>query len=875
MKSRAENYKRVRALLPNRKFLRRDAIVRFAKVLFAFGLFTFLAGAIIAGYLYTEYSARVTERVQSGFWHSRGGVYAAPRNFRVGDRISTEGLSEALKRAGYVEGESPDGVFNGSFSTEGNTIAVRSAPRSYTSMQTVNLVVADNKISRISVSGNEEKEFAIDSELLIGRTASKRGETRVLDYDDIPDTLRNAILAAEDRRFFSHFGVDPRGIARAFIRNISEGEVRQGGSTITQQLVKNTFLSPERSLSRKIAEAFLSVALENQLSKEEIFALYCNEIYLGQYGSVGIHGVDQAAKVYFGKNLAELNLSESAAIAAMIKNPNRYGPHKDSEAASNRRQTILAEMVSEGMIPTSEAEVAMNAVPALVSERKEASTIAPYFVDAATKEIGQTFDGDYLNENFNTRIYTTIDTHLQELAESAVASQMEKLDRVYAKTGKRLQASIVALDPHTGHVLAMVGGREYDASQFNRATSALRQPGSTFKPIVYATALERGFTEISTFADKPMEFMYTSTKPYKPANYHGGYSMTNLTLKTALAKSSNVVAVQTAMAVGLDTIASKAEKFGFEKPSPYPSLALGAAEVTPLQLAAAYATFANGGRRVSPVYVDRIVSGSDRTLYEAAPSEDRIVSEQTAYVMTDMLEAVVERGTARGARGALGKDVVFAGKTGSSKDGWFVGYTPNLVTVAWIGFDDNSDVHSTGGELALPLWTEFMSAVVRTRPEFGGSAFAVPNGLVEMVVDPETGMLADSYCPHSERVVLPRMAATNIKCITHQPMPEGLVAENISDEYEEAVTNIPAAYESQQPVQTEAEYYMDSRPRTDVRPYIDSYEETVPKPKIDRKRPDSSERQLPETDREKPREPKRRVVGKGLGEASGELGLSK
>jgi penicillin-binding protein 1B len=303
------------------------------------------------------------------------------------------------------------------------------------------------------------------------------------------------------------------------------------------------------------------------------------------------------------------------------------------------------------------------------------------------------------------------------------------------------------------------------------------------------------------------------------------------------------------MAVGLDTVARKAERFGFDKPSPYPSLALGAVEVTPLQLAAAYASFANGGRKVNPVYVDRIVSGSDEMLYEAFPSEEKIVSEQTAYMITDMLEAVVERGTAQRARGALGKDVVFAGKTGSSKDGWFVGYTPNIVTVAWIGFDDNSDVRSTGGEIALPLWTDFMSAVVRTRPEFGGSAFAMPSGLVEMVVDAETGMLADQFCPHTERVVLPRMAASNIKCITHQPRPDVLLAENVPAEYEENVTNIPTAYEGHELVEP------------DVRPYIEHYDEE----KFDKRKPS--------LDRKKRRDAKPREEDEDDGDEGEDIGL--
>jgi penicillin-binding protein 1B len=800
---------------------RRERFIRFIKF-FALGTAALLvAGLIASAYFYHHYSMIVHDRVTSGFWHSRGGVYAAPKRFRVGDRVSLETVVEGLKRAGYVEGNSPDGVFNGSFRIDGKSIEVHSPARFESTGEVATINLSGNRIAAIKIDDRDAKEYAVESEMLIGRTASKRGETRVLGFDEIPENLRNAILAAEDRRFFSHYGIDPRGVMRAFIRNLREGGVTQGGSTITQQLVKNTFLSPERSFTRKAAEAFLSVALENQLSKEEIFALYCNEIYLGQYGSVGIHGVDQAAKVYFGKELDSLSLAEAAAIAAMIKNPNRYGPHKDSEAASARRQAIIASMSAEGFIGADAAELARNTTLKLAGERKEINTIAPHFVDAATQEIKQRFEGDYLNANFNTRIYTTIDTQLQDLAEAAITDQLAKLDRVYAKKGKRLEASIVAIDPHTGHVLAMVGGRNYAESQFNRATDALRQPGSTFKPIVYATALERGYTPISTFADRPMEFMYTSSKPYKPSNFRDGYSMTNLTVKTALAKSSNVVAVQAAMAVGLGSVAKKAAEFGFQKPQAYPSLALGAAEVTPLQLAAAYASFANGGRRVTPVFVDRIVSGSEKMIYQSAPIEDSVISPQTAYMITDMLQAVVERGTARSANNALGKDVVFAGKTGSSKDGWFVGYTPNIVTVAWIGFDDNSDVQSTGGEIALPLWTEFMRAVVRTRPEYGGGIFAMPRGLTEVVVDPATGMLADSFCPTSERVVLPRHAATNIKCTMHEPQHEYLLASADAAEQEWLETNsitVPAATEAQ----------VESEMRMPAETYLEEAERSVP-----------------------------------------------
>ena len=286
-------------------------------------------------------------------------------------------------------------------------------------------------------------------------------------------------------------------------------------------------------------------------------------------------------------------------------------------------------------------------------------------------------------------------------------------------------------------------------------------------------------TPMNTFADTKTDFTFDNGKAYVPANYGGSYSNQTITMKTALAKSSNVVAVKTAMDTGLKTVARKAEEFGFENIEAYPSMALGTMEVTPLQLAAAYAVFANGGKQVEPTFVSKIISGEDQVIYESTASEKQIVSGKTAYMITDMLEAVVERGTANKAKDALGKNVVFAGKTGSSKDGWFVGYTPNLVTVAWIGLDETEDIGMTGGEVALPLWTEFMQQAVSVRPELGGAGFEKPKGLVTVEIDPETGMLADKYCPYRETVVVPASSSANIHCLKHQPqITETLVAVN-------------------------------------------------------------------------------------------------
>lgn len=770
-------------------------VTRFIKTAFLYSFIASAAALVIAifgfFYFYSYYSSIVEKRIASGFWQNRAGIYAAPRTLLVNQKISKDESVDLLRRSGYVEQNSPDGIWNGSFTAGDDSIEIKTYNYLGIKAETANIKFSGNKIVSISNAGNSLEKYDIEPELLTGRSEAKRGINHALKYEEIPENLRNAILTAEDQRFFEHYGLDPKGIARAFYQNLANYEIRQGGSTITQQLVKNTFLTPERSFSRKFEEAFLSIALENRMSKQNIFALYCNEIYLGQYGSAGVHGVEQAARAFFDKDLKDINLTEAATIAAMIKNPNHFAPHKKETEAKTRREWIIAKMREAGKISPDQAQAALKKEIILAKLKRNDQIIAPYFVDAATKVLTTEFQRDPFNTNYNMRVYTTIDTQLQAIAEQSVAGHLDKLNKIYGKKGLNLQASLVALDPQTGQILAMVGGKDYRESQFNRATEAKRQPGSTFKPFVYAAALERGRTPMSVFSDRPTAFVYDNGKPYKPANYGGYYANDEITMKTALAKSSNVAAVEAAMDIGLSRVAGKAEEFGFENIQAYPSMALGTMEVTPLQLAAAYAVFANGGREVRPTFISKIVAGEDKVIYQSMPDENRVVSEKTAYMITDMLKAVVERGTARKAAGALGNNVVFAGKTGSSKDGWFVGYTPNLVTVAWIGVDENEDTNSTGGEIALPLWTEFMKSAIQIRPEFGGENFPMPKGLVTVEIDPETGMLADAYCPHRETVVVPSSASSNIKCLRHQPdLPETLVAENYND-FENEIIILP------------------------------------------------------------------------------------
>jgi penicillin-binding protein 1B len=373
---------------------------------------------------------------------------------------------------------------------------------------------------------------------------------------------------------------------------------------------------------------------------------------------------------------------------------------------------------------------------------------------------------------------------LQQLAENAVKRQLERLDKVYTKRDVKPQAALIAIDPKTGDVLAMVGGRDYAESQLNRVTDSRRQPGSTFKPIVYSAALEGGLSPLSMYADAPQEFVYAGNSKYRPANYGGGFSMRDVMMRTALVRSLNVVTVDVAMRAGLSRVERTAENFGLPKAEAYPAIALGTTEASPLALAAAYTVFANNGVRVEPNVIARATDASGTDIVNATPRERRVIKPTTAYMITDMLSDVIDHGTARAARGSVKKTAI-AGKTGTSRDGWFVGYTPNLVVAVWIGFDDNKQLGLTGAEAALPAWTEFVSNAVELRPDLGGEAFNRPAGITFVEIDPESGLLANASCPQHERVAITSTLAPNLECTTHGEMYEMVASINDSEVYDD------------------------------------------------------------------------------------------
>jgi penicillin-binding protein 1B len=741
-----------------------------------------ISAAVLFISSYRSYAKIVDARLAHGYLTSRAGIYAAPRVLRTGQKYSPAGLAMALRHAGYLEGDDAAEVWNGSFTIHDRAIEIRpNSSGDYPSLVRVSFDSAE-RISELTGDEVTLDSFELAPEPLTS-DSMKTGARAQLSFKDIPPVLVHAITSIEDRRFFDHHGVDVFGIGRALLRNAGEERVGQGGSTITQQLVKNTYLTPERTLRRKFAEAMLAFTIERRLSKEDIFALYCNEVFLGQRGAIAVRGVDQAARVYFGKELKDLTISEAATVAGMIQSPTRYSPVRENEAARTRRNTVLGTMVRDGFLTIDQAAALAKESLVVANFDPAKESVAPYFIDyvnraverprlaggtrassrqtlqdEAGKDAGESrWDPDRMPALQETApTVTTLDLDLQQLASSAVAHQLDHLDQVYKQRGVMPQAALVALDPHTGKVLAMLGGRDYAQSQMNRATDAQRQPGSVFKPFVYAAALELGMSPLAKFKDAPQEFTYAGGRKYRPANYGGGFTMQDVPMRTGLIKSLNVVTVDVAMQTGLARVANTASDFGLPRPEAYPALALGTTEVTPLRIAAAYATFANGGQRVQP----RVVNGD-------VPFDDnQVIAPTTAYIVTDMLKDVIREGTARAARGAV-PGAAIAGKTGTSRDGWFVGYTPNLVCAVWVGFDDNQQLGLTGADAALPIWTEFMKTAVDLRPELGGASFAQPAGITIADVDTDTDELASRNCPMHELVAMLATQAPLSECFRH------------------------------------------------------------------------------------------------------------
>jgi len=733
-----------------------------------------LAAAIFIYNSYSAYAQSIDEQIAGGYLRGHAGLYAAPRVIERGARLSKEQLVISLQRAGYGPNTTSN-IWSGSFAVDGNRIRI--VPRQGTSTYEWVDITFNNRGTVASLSTKETDNLAsysLEPELLTTDASLKTGQQQMLTYPEIPPVMVQAILAIEDRRFFQHNGIDARGISRAFLNWASSGSIQfqQGGSTITQQLVKNTYLTPEKTLRRKFNEAILALALERRLSKQDIFALYCNEVYLGQRNGVGVRGVAQAARVFFGKDLKDVSLAEAATIAGMIQSPARYAPDRHPEAARARRDQVMLAMNRDGSANSEAVQREMAAPISVAAFESSASEFAPYYVDSVNRAIESAPVNPNADADQGIRVQTTIDPDLQTAAENALRRQLELLGKSRSsKTSP--QGALVAIDVHNGKVLAMVGGRNYAESQLNRATDAQRQPGSVFKPFVYAAAFESGISPLTLFRDEPQTFEYGAAT-YSPANYGNGYSMHDVLLREGLVRSLNVVTVDLALRTGLSKVAGTAARFGLPRPAPYPSMALGTFEATPLQIASAYAAFANGGAVIEPTFVIDSDSAGDQPLPESFEKR-QVIDATTAYMITDMLSDVIKRGTASRAKASFSK-VAIAGKTGTSRDGWFVGYTPNLVCAVWVGFDDNEQLGMTGAEAALPAWIDFMKQALAIRPSMGGASFPKPGGILTVRIDPESGALAGPDCPSSIVVSVANRFAPALECYMHMPSTDSEIS---------------------------------------------------------------------------------------------------
>ncbi len=608
------------------------------------------------------------------------------------------------------------------------------------------------------------KLYAVD-----GRFIAELGTERrtLVKLSEIPKIVQDAFVVTEDKRFYSHSGIDWYRVAGAVVGNIRSGRYAQGFSTITMQLARNIFperISREKTIIRKIKEAKVAREIESKYSKAKILELYLNQINLGN----GAYGVETASQRYFGKSVRDLNIAEAATLAALPKAPERYNPRRYPDRAIQRRNTIIELMRENGAISDADASLA-KAYPLRLATKVESGETAPYFVEWVRQQLDQQFGSQVYNQGLN--VYTTLDLDMQSAAERALERQLRAVEGgrygAYKHTtyeeyvaslssgesgngvSPYLQGAFIALDPRTGGVRAMIGGRDFYDSKFNRATQALRQPGSTFKPIVYAAAVQSGKPASTIIDDSPVSVPQANGTDWQPQNYDLKFEGP-MTMRRGLYQSRNIIAVKTGMDLGPAKVIEEARNFGITTPiPPYPSIYIGSADVIPLQLIAAYSAFATLGVRAQPNAILRVENNKHQVIWQPTPERTQVLSPEEAWIMVSMMKDVVQRGTAYGSVWDAGFHIPAGGKTGTTNDGtnvWFVGYTADLVAGVWMGFDRPQTIKSNaqGGILAAPAWTSFMTEVYRRKPT--PPDWPMPSDITTREIDPNTGLLWTPDC---------------------------------------------------------------------------------------------------------------------------------
>jgi len=723
-------------------------------------LAVFVAGGVGFIHYYDVYARVIDARLSSPIFSQTSILFAAPKTVAVGEPLTPAVLVGWLRQAGYAADQSSP---VGTYTLAGDMIGIQPGPEAYHARIPVQVEFQNGAVATIANAADQSAltSYDLEPELVTSLFNAKREKRKLVHYQDLPPTLINAVLDIEDRDFFHHGAVNWWRVPAAVYRDVRSGRREQGASTITMQVARNIFgLGFQRTWRRKLTETLVAMELEERLTKEQIFELYANQLYMGQRGSYSIHGFGEAADAYFGKSVQQLNLPECALLAGIIHGPNPDSPYRHPGRATRRRNQVLQAMYQAGAITAAQQTEAMAAPLAVAAANNEASD-APYFVDLVRDRLSdQISDHDLTTHSY--RIYSTLDPDLQDAAARAVAIGMKGVDKELAalrarqrprrgaKPQPRAQVALVALDPHTGAVLALVGGRNYAESQLDHAL-AQRPTGSIFKPFVYATALETGLlpnltpiTQTSTLMDEPTTFDGT----YKPANFENKY-FGQVTLRMALEHSLNNATISLAEEVGLPAVTDLAHAAGIVSAQPTPSEAIGTYTATPLQMAGAYTVFANNGVRLTPRLVYSVQAADGQSVYQQDRQPQPVLDPRVAFLTTNLMESVLDAGTAVRVREA-GFTAPAAGKTGSSHDAWFAGYTSNLLCIVWVGLDNYQNLNIEGAHAALPIWTEFMKEAVALPAYSQVQPFAPPPGVVAVKIDTVSMQEATPLCPLSQ-----------------------------------------------------------------------------------------------------------------------------
>ncbi|MGH9441299.1 MAG: PBP1A family penicillin-binding protein [Thermoanaerobaculia bacterium] len=745
----------------------------------------FAACALSFAYL----TSVVTSRFNGRRWNLPSRIYSDVKTVSSGLSLTPDELTDKLRRLYYAQTDAaPERP--GQFRVERNGVDVwlRSfvdVGRAFEGFP-VRIAFSGGKVVSLETTSAQKLPSIVIEPELLGSVFDKKLEDRSLvRLSEVSKWLVEAILTREDRDFYRHGGISVRRTVGALMADLRHGSAAQGGSTLTQQLVKNLYLSPKRTFKRKAIEGLMAVVLDASYSKDEILQAYLNEIYLGQRGAISITGVGEASRFYFGKNVSDLDVAESATLAGMIASPGRFNPFRNPERCRARRDALLRMMASAGQIDTPQLDAALSE-PLTPSSGPPVRVQAPHFVNFVESQLQEKY-GEKLGTE-GLQIFTTLDVDLQRNAQKAVTDGLTNLEKNYRRLRNAsrispLQGALIVIDPGTGAVRALVGGRDYSISQFNRVTQAHRQPGSLFKPFVYLAAFSRRdlqppISPATMLIDSPITLVWGAggdNERWTPHNDDNQYRGP-ISVRRALEMSVNVPTVRVAVEAGLDTVVAAARAAGISSPlRGYPSLALGSFETSPMEIASAYCALADGGVRVEPSAIVGVTDAAGKVLERRETPLKRVLPPDAVFLVDSLMQGVVNRGTGGGVR-SRGVQGVLAGKTGTTNDGrdaWFIGFSPKILAAVWVGFDDNRGLNLSGSQAAVPIFTEFIKGVPANLLE---ERFPPPADIVTAQIDPETGMLVTPYCPQTMTEVFLLGSAPTQACTVHSPENRAAVA---------------------------------------------------------------------------------------------------